>query len=183
MPPTPVVVPPTPVGGQRKEEKGGRDRGEVDVGKVVGDGAVNGKEDGNNERPRNVNGTVEYEDVDEAEDGAEDIIIVQSPEDELEDCSIKPKADSVSTPKPETKDLDKTPQPRSPTSPKDSNKPRQNADGKKSPIPTGRSRSRSSSSSSQCTSSPTSEKRFANGLMSQYLAWHRDARKGRRHRK
>jgi hypothetical protein len=144
VPPTPVVVPPTPVGGHGKEETGGRQRrpgvGDVQVkGVKTGPTGVNGK------KVEPSTSSTGKDSQDEAENGADDIIIVQSPEDEEPSIPIHSWND---TRKP-SRDMDKTPQPRSPN-PMNSNG--RNAEGRKSPIPTGRSRSRSSSSSSQCTS-------------------------------
>lgn len=107
---------------------------------------MNEKED---ERSTNVNGMKDDENT-ESENGGEDIIIVQSPEDEEPPISIHSWNDSAHR-KSDSKDLDKTPQPRSPASPTDKKTVRSSQE-RKSPIPTGRSRSRSSSSSSQRTS-------------------------------
>lgn len=144
VPPTPVVVPPTPVGGHGKEENCGKEgrQGVADVrvkGANMGGNEVNGKKV---ESSTSSNGNVNQG---EAENGADDIIMVQSPEDEEPSIPIHSWND---TRKP-SRDMDKTPQPRSPN-PMNSNG--RNAEGRKSPIPTGRSRSRSSSSSSQRTS-------------------------------
>jgi hypothetical protein len=144
VPSTPVVVPPTPAGGERKEEKGGKER-DTD-GKVFGGRAVNEKED---ERSTNVNGIMDDEN-NESENGGDEIIIVQSPEDEEPSIPIHSWNDSAHR-KSDSKDLDKTTQPRSSTSPTDKKTVRISQE-RKSPIPTGRSRSRSSSSSSQRTS-------------------------------
>lgn len=142
VPPTPVVVPPTPVGGQYGGEKTGKERREVGDGEVKGgakDSQMNGKKD---ERWANSKGT----DEETPEDGTDDVVIVQSPEDEEPSIPIHSWNDA-SAPRDDSRDMDKTPQPRSPNG-----IPRQNPEGRKSPIPIGRSRSRSSSSSSQCMS-------------------------------
>jgi hypothetical protein len=130
VPPTPVVVPPTPVGGG-KDVKTPRDGGSSGASAKDGDAAQNG------------NG----EEAADAPDG-EDVFIAESPEEDDGIDGWPTVGSSGGTTANNSISMDRK---SSTTSTSNGEKNRSEVE-KKGSVPTGRSRSRSGSSSSQCTS-------------------------------
>jgi hypothetical protein len=130
VPPTPVVVPPTPVGGQTNSQDA--------------ENPIGGENSGASPKEGDVAHHGEAADVPDAED----VMIAESPEEDAEIDGWPTVGSSSGTTANNSISVDRK---NSTTSTSNGEKNRSEVE-KKGSVPTGRSRSRSGSSSSQCTS-------------------------------